>query len=101
MNQNVRRINRYMFKLDHFLFGLIFLSVGGVFIFWGQEIQLQCRRMNQAQNQCQVVAYRLIGSTTVQEFSNIEGAFLKQRIYEPLPGKRSIVDSRIELVIEG
>lgn len=94
------KLNVSALKLESCLFGLTFLVLGGLLICMGEEVWLQCTRLNNFQNRCQLVSYKLIGSKVLEEFSNIEGAVLEQAIYEPRPGRKSIVDSRISLIVQ-
>lgn len=87
-------------EIEVCLFGLAFLGLGTVLVGSGEEVRLQCSRFNQFENRCQLVSGKLIGTKIVQEFSNVEGAVVEQDIYEPRPGKKSIVDSRINLIIQ-
>jgi hypothetical protein len=86
-----------MFEIekDNFLFGTIFLSLGVLLIFHGRDLELQCTWTAESFNQCKLVSYSLIGVQTIKKISNVEGAILEQQVYEPLPGKKSIVDSRV------
>lgn len=80
---------------DNLLFGIVFLSLGILLIFSGRDLELQCTRVAEEQNQCKFVSYSLTGFQIIKIFSNVEGAILEQQIYETLPGKRSIVGSRV------
>lgn len=98
MTQNLDRSD---FNITYFLQGLGFLALGSLSIFSVREIKFQCLRVGDIQNQCQLISYRLIGSRTVQEISNVEMAVLEQQTYESHPGKKSIVDSRIAIIAAG